>query len=65
MGSKQKQRKAERGFILGDEAFARISAVEGLVATPEMDALFREFDREGLTPDERRRVLNRRYGRGA
>jgi hypothetical protein len=60
MRSKSKT-KAEQ-FILGEEAFAQISAVEGIVFTPEMDDMFRDFDRDGVSPEDRRRALIRRYG---
>ena len=61
MNPKRKTRNSAGAFILGDEAFARISAVEGLVSTPEMDEMFRQFDRDGVAPDERRREIIRRY----
>lgn len=46
-----------KGFILGRAGFARISAVEGLALTPEMQATLERFDREGLNADERRRRI--------
>jgi hypothetical protein len=49
-------------FTLGREAFGRISAVEGLGLTAAMEADFREFDRKGLAPDQRRAALARKYG---
>jgi hypothetical protein len=59
MRSKSKTQTEQ--FILGDEAFAQISAVEGIVFTPEMDDMFRAFDRDGVKPDTRRREIVRRY----
>jgi hypothetical protein len=52
----------QRGLVLGREAFAAISAIEGLKVPPEMDELFREFDRLGLSPEERRAALIKKYG---
>ena len=43
-----------KGFILGRASFARISAVEGIALTPEMQSTLERFDREGLSADERR-----------
>ena len=48
-----------RGFVLGRERFARISAVEGIALTDEMRATLERFDREGLSADERRRAILR------
>ena len=45
------------GFTLGRDAFARISAVEGIELTPEAQARAAEFDRRGLSGEERRRAI--------
>ena len=50
-------------FVLGRSGFAKISAVEGLKITAAMEAEFREFDRIGLSPTERRAAIARKYGR--
>jgi hypothetical protein len=50
-------------FVLGRSSFAKISAVEGLKITAAMEAEFREFDRRGLSPSERRAAIARKYGR--
>jgi len=49
-------------FKLGRRAFARISAVEGIELTPEMDEEFREFDRQKLSASARRRAILGKYG---
>lgn len=49
-------------MTIGRAAAARIQAVEGIALSPEMTALFRSFDEQGLSPEERRRVILRRYG---
>ena len=48
-------------FVLGRERFAKISAVEGIARTRAMKEQEKEFDRQGLTVEERRRVLIRTY----
>jgi hypothetical protein len=45
------------GFKIGRESFAAISAIEGLHLTAEMERALREFDRKGLSPEERRRAI--------
>jgi hypothetical protein len=48
------------GFVLGRKAFAKISAVEGLQLSEEAKKMFEEFDRLGLSAEERRqRVIDR------
>ena len=49
------------GFKIGRERFAAISAIEGLNLTAEMERAFREFDRKGLSADERRRRIIAKY----
>lgn len=48
-------------FVLGRARFAKISAVEGIARTPAMKERDKEFDRRGLTVEERRRELLRTY----
>jgi hypothetical protein len=45
------------GMIIGRERFAAISAVEGIKLSPEMEHRVAEFDRNGLTPEERIRAI--------
>jgi hypothetical protein len=49
------------GFKIGREAFAAISAVEGLRLSAEMEKEFRAFDRKGLTARERRQAIMAKY----
>jgi hypothetical protein len=56
-------KRAPKDFVLGRAHFAKISAVEGIHLTPEMEADFREFDRLGLSSEERRKAILRKYGR--
>ena len=53
-----------RGFTLGRDRFAQISAVEGIALTQEMRATLDRFDRDGLSAEERRRVIFRQFTPG-
>jgi hypothetical protein len=48
-------------YVLSRERFTKISAVEGIVRTQAMKDRDAEFDRQGLTVEERRRSLIRTY----
>ena len=56
-------KRSSKGFIIGRSGFAKISAVEGIHTTVTMDAEFREFERQGLSADQRRKVISRKYGK--
>jgi hypothetical protein len=49
-------------YTIGRSGFAKISAVEGVKTSRQMEKDFQEFDRERLTPAERRKALARKYG---
>ena len=59
-----KKGKQTGGMIIGRERFAAISAVEGIRLTPEMERRAAEFDRKGLTPDERIRAIVAAHRKG-
>jgi hypothetical protein len=61
-GSKSPKRPS-KGYIIGRSGFAKISAVEGIRTTAAMDEDFREFERRGLSADERRKLISRKYGK--
>jgi hypothetical protein len=56
-------KRSAKGYTLGRRSFAKISAVEGIQITADMDEDFRELDRQKLPPDERRRILLGKYGK--
>lgn len=56
-------KRTAKGYVLGRAHFARISAVEGIRTTAAMETDFREFERKGLTAEERRKVIGRKYGK--
>jgi hypothetical protein len=52
------RRTARRRFAIGRERFAQISAIEGIELTREASERAAEFDRLGLSPQERiRRIV--------
>lgn len=56
-------KRPAKSFTLGRQAFAKISEVEGIKMSRTMDAEFREFDRKGLSPEERRKAIAAKYGK--
>jgi hypothetical protein len=56
-GSKTAAKGKRVGTRIGREAFAAISAVEGIRLTAEMKRRAAEFDRRGLTTAERVRAI--------
>lgn len=52
-----------KGYTLGRKGFAKISAVEGIRLSREMEGQFSEFDKKGLSADERRAAIKQTYGR--
>ena len=53
-----------RGEIyMSREAFAKISEVEGFALTDDMKRMMAEFDRLGLSPEERRHAIIARFKR--
>lgn len=50
-------------FTIGLADFEKISAVEDLHLSAEMKKMFREFDRENLSTEERRKTIVAKYGK--
>ncbi len=50
-----------RSFVLGRRAFAKVSAVEGIHVTSDMEADFRSLDELSLVA--RRKALAEKYGK--
>ena len=61
--TKTPKRSSGGTFTIGRERFSKISAVEGIKLSRRTDETFREFDQRGLSAEERRREITRRYGR--
>jgi len=56
-------KRTAKSFTLGRQGFAKISEVEGIRMSPTMAAEFHEFDRKGLSPEERRKIIAAKYGK--
>lgn len=52
-----------KGYTLGRHGFAKISAVEGLHLSKDMQNEFREFDRRKLPAEKRRAAIAAKYGK--
>ena len=52
-------------FTIGRKRLERISAVEGIETSPESRAMFVEFDRRGLSDQERRSAIFEKHARKA
>jgi len=66
MKAKKKTAKRARSaatgrFVIGREAFARFSEVEGIVDSEESRRMFAEFDRLGLSSAQRRKAIRQKY----
>ena len=51
-------------FVIGRERFTQISAVEGIKPTAAMKQRSARFDREGLSPAERRKEIIKAHKKG-
>jgi len=60
-GSRQ---KGSGGTVLGRGWFETISAVEGIKLSPRAKKRLADFDRLGLSHEERRRAIVRTYRKG-
>lgn len=56
-------KRPAKGFTLGRGSFAKISAVEGIALSAGMKSEFSRFDKQELSPEERRKALARKYGK--
>ena len=54
-------RSQTKGLTLGLQGFAWISAVEGIKLSAESLEMFAEFDRLGLSNEERRRFILKKH----
>jgi hypothetical protein len=63
MSRTKSPRRIAKGYVIGRRHFAKISAVEGIHMTAEMDEDFRQFDLQGLSAAERRRLISKKYAK--
>ena len=59
------QNKAAKPLTLGLAGFANISAIEGVRLSSESRRMFEEFDRRGLTAEQRRRAIAEKHAKKA
>jgi hypothetical protein len=60
--SKKVGRSSKTGkFTIGQERFAKISAVEGIVLTKQMRSRVSEFDKKRMSAEERRTTIIQAY----
>jgi hypothetical protein len=57
----QHQKESNKGYTIGRHAFAKISAVEGIYLTKEMQKDFQVFEQKGLSPKDRREAISKKY----
>jgi len=57
-------RKVGGSLTLGRDRFGKISAVEGIVLTRDMKKRAAEFDRQGLSAEQRRRSIVNAHRKG-
>lgn len=57
-------RSAARGLVIGRDRFAKISAVEGIELTAIMKERAEEFDRRGLSAEQRVRAILAAHRKG-
>jgi hypothetical protein len=60
MATKTKPQRPS-AFTLGRDRFAKISEVEGIRTSDHQKEDFQRFDRQGLSHEERRRIIVRKY----
>jgi hypothetical protein len=61
--TKEKHSEKGKGFVIGREAFAKISAVESIELNNAATDAFAEFERQQLSREERRRAIIGRFKR--
>ena len=57
-------RGRQSGPVIGRQRFEKISAVEGIILNERMTARIAEFERRGISADERRSTIIRAYRKG-
>jgi len=59
---KQSSKKGKAsGFVIGSARFKKISAVEGIVYSPDMKGSSAISKRKDLSPEERREIIIKAY----
>jgi len=53
------------GLVLGLSGFAKISAVEGVTLKSSSGQMFAKFEKQGLTPQQRRKAIVDKHSKKA
>ena len=61
--AKTPTRSPAKGFTIGRQGFAKISAVEGIRLSEKTQKDFRAFDQRGLAASKRRELISKKYGK--
>jgi hypothetical protein len=56
-------KESPKNYTIGRKAFAKISAVEGIHLTPELQKDFQTFEQNGLSPKDRRQAIAKKFVR--
>jgi len=59
--SLQSQKGSRQGYTIGRHAFAKISAVEGIVLTENAQKDFQAFEEKNLSHKDRRQAIAKKY----
>ncbi|MEK7108836.1 MAG: hypothetical protein AAB919_00165 [Patescibacteria group bacterium] len=59
--SLQSQKGGQRSYTIGRHAFAKISAVEGIVLTEDTQKDFQAFEEKNLSHKDRRQAITKKY----
>jgi hypothetical protein len=60
--TRKKSTRKAKAFTLGRANFEKISSVEGIRYSADLKQTFRQFDRKGVSPAERRYAIATKYG---
>ena len=55
------RKRSPKGLVLGRKAAVKLNAIEGVSLSRETREMFAEFDHLGLSPEERRRRLVKKF----
>ncbi|MGA2126040.1 MAG: hypothetical protein ABSG76_07800 [Xanthobacteraceae bacterium] len=61
--AKSSSTKGAGRFVLGGARLEKISAVEGIRTRAATRRMFSEFDRKGLSPEQRRKAIFEKHAR--
>jgi hypothetical protein len=65
MSKTQSTPPANKRFTLGRANFEKISAVEGIRYSADMKKTFRQLEKQGASPAQRRQTMATKYGRSS